>query len=168
LVVFVISKMYDNWRRFGDGRRAIDILLGSFCTSKNCRMNEQRCASGQSQGGIIILARSRSQSRRERGSFSPRDCERRLERQQCTFSDDLYATLATACAVDASVRPRAPRSPSSPRCAPRQPCRRFLSHSALAPALLLAPLLLLLQAAPAVARPSITYRAYRERRCQQG
>jgi hypothetical protein len=126
-------------------------------------MNEQRFASGQSQGGIIILARSCSQSRREHGSLSPRDCERRLERQQGTFSDVLYATLSTARAVDASVRPHAPRSPSSPRHAPRQPCRWPLSLSALAPRLLLAPLPLLQQAAPVVARPSITYRAYRER-----
>jgi hypothetical protein len=123
---------------------------------------KQRLASGHSQRGIFILARSRSQSRGEYGSFYPRDCERILEWQQCTFSDDLYAALSTACVVDASVRSRAPRSPSSPRRAPRQPSRRSHSHSALAtPLLLAAPLPLLRQAAPAVARPSMTYRAYR-------
>jgi hypothetical protein len=80
-------------------------------------MSDQRFASGQSQRGIIIFARSRSrsQSRREHGSFFPRDCERRLEGQQCTFSDNLYA-----CAFCVSVRPRAPRSSvlSSSRAAP--------------------------------------------------
>jgi hypothetical protein len=59
---------------------------GSFCTSKICRMNDLRLAKGQSQGGIFIFARARSQSRGEHQSFTPRDCERRLERQQCIFS----------------------------------------------------------------------------------
>jgi hypothetical protein len=44
--------------------------FGSFCTSKKYRMNEQRLACGQSQGGIFTLALSRSQASRERGSFS--------------------------------------------------------------------------------------------------
>jgi hypothetical protein len=131
------------------------------------QMNEQRFASGQSHGSIIILARSLSQSRREHGSFCPFHCERRLERQRCTFSVDLYATLYTACAVDASVRSRA----AGPR--PLLVARRAShvggpSRTRPGPLLLMAPLPLFLLAAPAVARPSETYRAYRERRCQKG
>jgi hypothetical protein len=90
-------------------------------------------ASGHSQGGISILARTRSIARRENGLFSREVCKRRKEWQQCTFAVDLYATFSAACAVDASVRPRAPRSPTSPRRAPRQPCRRSLSNPALVP-----------------------------------
>jgi hypothetical protein len=96
-------------------------------------MNEQMMASGPSQGGNFLLARARSIAGREDDPFSRAICERRMERQRCTFSDDLYATLSTVYAVDASVRPRAPRSPSFPRRSPRQPCRRSLSHPVLAP-----------------------------------
>jgi hypothetical protein len=71
-------------------------------------MNEQRMASGQSQGGIFILARARSIARRENDLFSREICERRTGRQQCACSDDLYTTLSTGYAVDLTARPRAP------------------------------------------------------------
>jgi hypothetical protein len=44
-------------------------------TAKKCRLNEQRMASGHSQGGISILARTHSIARRENNPFSRGVCK---------------------------------------------------------------------------------------------